>query len=78
MKMIIKDKKDASGNVVYPVLMKSKDDEMVVLFTGFETGIKMVTSYGVPETDFESEENWIDANDGTYWELFTGTIELSN
>ena len=58
--------------VTYPALMKSvRGRKCVVLFTARNTGMELT------EEGFrESELGWIEADDTSEWQPFTGTIEV--
>ena len=67
--------KDGSEPVkeTYPCLKKSVGFERIVLFVGLKTGYELIAGLD-RETDFHYSESW--AEEG--FELYTGTVELSN
>lgn len=74
MKSIVTENGSNKHELTFPVLMKSKDNGIVVLFVGNTNGICLS---GRGEITYKSEPGWLPAN-GENWEPFTGTITLSN
>ena len=81
MKSVIKGvSEEKQGELVFPVLMESvtaKNGTLVVLFTGEENGMCIVSTNAQRKLG-EWDDDWAYASDTSEWKKFTGTVELSN
>lgn len=62
--------KDIAPLPKLPCLYKNKEDGFIVLFIEESAGINLVTG--------EISHEWVDCTDGDVWEIFEGTISLTN
>ena len=62
--------------VTFPALYKDVDSSLVVLFTSIEVGT--VVNAGLDYEVGHYDDEWEDCTDTGIWELFTGSITLSN
>ncbi len=63
--------------VSFPMLMRSKTEGYVVLFVNAHAGMRVTDHDNRPAT-FHIESDWISAYDSDCWEIYQGSITLSN
>lgn len=66
------------SELAYPILMETKTSGIVVLFTDKTTGTVVSIEHKSPYKLGEHVINFIEATDSITWEVFKGTITLSN
>lgn len=69
--------KKSDWELTYPILMRSKLNGAVVLFTSVRTGTVLASGVSLDKVG-EYSETWISANDTMNWEPLDFKITLSN
>lgn len=77
MKAEIRKKEKSDTGHRFPVLMKSKQSGLVILFTSERVGFVIVTPSDLIRVG-TSSGLWISCYDSDSWEKFNGEIVLSN
>lgn len=66
------------AKAIFPQLYKSVDSSLVVLFTDVFIGTIVMEGSDCSSKLGEYSESWVDCTDTDEWELFTGSVTLSN
>ena len=77
MKAIINKEKKEESEFTFPVLMRSKNLNQIVLF--FEGSHGMIIDKGNSDLlNYHIATNWASCYDDKIWEPFTGSVTISN
>ena len=77
MKAIVTEKEKKEQKSTFPILMKSKNLNQIVMFFSEEKGLLLYKGNS-DCNNYEYAKNWASCYITDIWEPFTGTITLSN
>lgn len=74
---VVQYKENVKKEISYPVLMINIDAQRVVLFTSSSCGTVVERGKSDPPVGYHSSD-WVEADNASVWEPFTGQITLFN
>lgn len=78
MKARVEKSEEERGELKFPVLMESRGNGTIVLFTSKNTGTCVYQGEGEQTSLGAHGTNWISASSTTQWKPFTGKVILEN